>query len=250
MSVTHASVTEAALTALANGQNRDPFAVLGPHQDESGRGLVIRTFQPAARAVEVRLPDGGLVPMSRRAPPGAFEAVVGADVHGLPAARDLLRRSRRRVRRSVSIWPRAHRLRSASARRRHAHPCVREARRAPPHGWIDHRRALRGVGAERRAREPDRRLQRLGRPRPRDAAAPAERHLGDLRSRSPGRREVQVRDPHPSGRPAEEERSLRRRVRSAAALGVGRQGHLRLPVGRRRLDDARGRLRRLARIGR
>ena len=80
MSVSHASVTDAALTALANGQNRDPFAVLGPHRDASGRGLVIRTFQPAARAVDVRLPDGDLVPMSRRAPPGAFEAVVGADV--------------------------------------------------------------------------------------------------------------------------------------------------------------------------
>ena len=42
--------------------------MLGPHPDESGRGLVIRAFQPAARAVDVRLPDGSLLPMSRRAP--------------------------------------------------------------------------------------------------------------------------------------------------------------------------------------
>ncbi len=62
MSLTVSSVTAAALTALANGQNRDPFAVLGPHPDADGRGLVIRTFQPAARGVEVRLPDGGLAP--------------------------------------------------------------------------------------------------------------------------------------------------------------------------------------------
>jgi 1,4-alpha-glucan branching enzyme len=80
MSVTHASVTDAALNALAHGQNRDPFAVLGPHRDAFGRGLVVRAYQPAARAVEIRLPDGSLLPMSRRAPLGAFEAVLGADV--------------------------------------------------------------------------------------------------------------------------------------------------------------------------
>jgi len=81
MSAIHATVTEIALTALAKGQNRDPFAVLGPHEDASGPGLVIRTFQPAARAVDVRLPDGGLLPMARRDPPGVFEAVVGGNVH-------------------------------------------------------------------------------------------------------------------------------------------------------------------------
>jgi 1,4-alpha-glucan branching enzyme len=80
MSVSHASATDAALIALANGQNRDPFAVLGPHRNAAGHGLLIRTFQPAARSVELRLRDGDLVPMSRRDPPGVFEAVVDADV--------------------------------------------------------------------------------------------------------------------------------------------------------------------------
>jgi 1,4-alpha-glucan branching enzyme len=80
MSISHASATEAALNAVANGQNRDPFAVLGPHPDETGRHTVIRSFQPAARTVAVRLPNGELQPMTRRHPPGVFEAVVGPDV--------------------------------------------------------------------------------------------------------------------------------------------------------------------------
>ena len=60
--------------------------------------------------------------MSRRDPPGAFEAVGRRRRAGLPAPRHLLRRSRRRVRRSVPLRPRAHRFRSASVRRRHASP--------------------------------------------------------------------------------------------------------------------------------
>src|SRR4249920_751038 len=80
MSVSHVGSAEAALIALANGQNRDPFAVLGPHPDESGHGLIIRAFQPAARAVDLRLPDGSLLPMSPHALAGAFEVAVSADV--------------------------------------------------------------------------------------------------------------------------------------------------------------------------
>src|SRR5689334_15716525 len=80
MSVSHVSTLEAALTALANGQNRDPFAVLGPHIDESGRGQIVRVFQPAARSVEIRLPDGSLVPTKALSPAGAFEASLGAHV--------------------------------------------------------------------------------------------------------------------------------------------------------------------------
>ena len=33
-----------ALVALANGLNRDPFAVLGPHPDERSRGILVRAF--------------------------------------------------------------------------------------------------------------------------------------------------------------------------------------------------------------
>ena len=250
MSVSHASATEVALRALATGQNRDPFAVLGPHPDPSGGGTVIRAFHPAARSIDVRLPDGecalpnapepGRTPAIPESPavPGSrdLEAVVPAEVSRLSPARHLSGRPRAGIRRSLSLRPRADRFRSASARRGHALPRVREARRAPHHGRLDDRRALRGVGAQRRSRQRDRRLQRLGRPRPPDAPAGAERRLGDLHPRSARRREIQVRDPHGPGRAAQEDRSVRLRVRSAAAVGRRRPRHLRLPVARRGLD--------------
>jgi 1,4-alpha-glucan branching enzyme len=79
MSATPATTTDGALADLAKGQNRDPFAVLGPHP-EPGGGLIIRAFQPTARSVDVRLPDGELRTMDRRNPAGLFETVVSADV--------------------------------------------------------------------------------------------------------------------------------------------------------------------------
>ena len=63
MSVSHASATQAALDALVNGRNRDPFAVLGPHLDVTVDRTVVRVFQPAARAVALLLPEGELTPM-------------------------------------------------------------------------------------------------------------------------------------------------------------------------------------------
>ena len=42
---------EEAYQAIVNGDHGEPFSVLGPHED--GNGLVIRTFQPGARSVEV-----------------------------------------------------------------------------------------------------------------------------------------------------------------------------------------------------
>ena len=73
---TEAPVSEP-LVALANGLNRDPFGVLGPHPDEAGRGLVVRAFHPAAQAIDLRLvATGELRPMGRRQPAGLFDAVV------------------------------------------------------------------------------------------------------------------------------------------------------------------------------
>src|SRR5438552_18971856 len=69
-----------ALIALSAGRNRDPFAVLGPHPHESGRGLIIRTFQPSARAVDVRLGNSEWHAMTRRVPGGVFEVHVPTDV--------------------------------------------------------------------------------------------------------------------------------------------------------------------------
>src|SRR6185295_7921667 len=79
MAVTQAPTTDDALAALARGQNRDPFAVLGPHPHPSG-GLVIRAFQPTARSIDVRLPGGELRAMDRRDPVGLYETVVSAAV--------------------------------------------------------------------------------------------------------------------------------------------------------------------------
>jgi len=61
----------------------DPFAVLGPHQDDEG-GVVIRAVQPAARSVDVHLvADGAVVPMRRRVS-GLFEARLPRTVSEIP----------------------------------------------------------------------------------------------------------------------------------------------------------------------
>ncbi len=79
-----------ALDRLAAGAHHDPFGVLGPHRDADGRGFVIRTFQPAARAVEVRLPGArgtaaaGDLAMERRGPEGLFEALVETSAQEVP----------------------------------------------------------------------------------------------------------------------------------------------------------------------
>src|SRR6185295_10682485 len=81
MPVTQRSPLETALAALVGGYNRDPFAVLGPHPDEKGRGTVIRAFQPAARTVELRLiSTGELRPMPKRDPAGLYETLVDGTV--------------------------------------------------------------------------------------------------------------------------------------------------------------------------
>jgi 1,4-alpha-glucan branching enzyme len=71
-----------ALAALAGGRNHDPFSILGPHHADSG--IVVRTIQPAARAVSIRLLSGRhageLRPMQRLGHHGVFEAALaGAD---------------------------------------------------------------------------------------------------------------------------------------------------------------------------
>src|SRR2546421_12603997 len=63
--------------ALARAIHGDPFSVLGPH-DTPG-GLVIRTFVPGARAVEVlRREDRAILArLDESAPPGLFQGIVG-----------------------------------------------------------------------------------------------------------------------------------------------------------------------------
>ena len=68
------------LTAVGSGRHEDPFAVLGPHRDEATGGIVVRTRQPAARSVVVRLTTTGeLHPMRRRDRNGLFELRLPGD---------------------------------------------------------------------------------------------------------------------------------------------------------------------------
>jgi len=68
---------EEAIDALAAGRFDDPFSLLGPHRGRDGR-VVVRVFQPAARAVSLRVtyPGEHILEMERRHPSGVFEAVV------------------------------------------------------------------------------------------------------------------------------------------------------------------------------
>src|ERR1700733_1768331 len=74
MPATTRSALDAAIAALVRGTHRDPFAVLGPHDG------VVRAFQPAARAMELRVVStGALLPMTKRDPAGVFEVRLKPD---------------------------------------------------------------------------------------------------------------------------------------------------------------------------
>jgi 1,4-alpha-glucan branching enzyme len=74
---------ENALTAIIEGRNRDPFAVLGPHR--VGDLIVFRTMQPAARSAEVRMVATGTVHAMQPLSHGLFEASVpSADGSAIP----------------------------------------------------------------------------------------------------------------------------------------------------------------------
>ena len=76
---------------------------------------------------------------------------------------------------------------------------LRQARRASDDARRRRGRRLRGVRAERAARQRGRRFQFLGRPAPRHARA-RQRLLGDLRARRARRRQIQIRDRRPRRR--------------------------------------------------
>ena len=68
------------LAAVVAARSHDPFGVLGPHPSDSGRGFIVRTFQPAAQSVELRLlPAGGSRPMQRRGAHGLFEIALAVE---------------------------------------------------------------------------------------------------------------------------------------------------------------------------
>src|SRR5229473_6346504 len=68
------------LAAVVAARSRDPFAVLGPHAVEDGRGFVIRTLQPGAQSVELHLVSTGeRRPMRRRGAHGLFEIALASE---------------------------------------------------------------------------------------------------------------------------------------------------------------------------
>jgi 1,4-alpha-glucan branching enzyme len=75
MPATRKPAIDRAIAALVGGTHRDPFAVLGPHDDAGV--TVVRALQPAARSIDIRIVEtGALVPMTKRHPAGMFEARI------------------------------------------------------------------------------------------------------------------------------------------------------------------------------
>src|SRR5438105_491024 len=80
MAVGHDRLLDDALAALAAGHNRDPFALLGPHPAENGRGVVVRAFQPAAVSIDLLVvATGERRTMTPGDTPGLFEAHLPQD---------------------------------------------------------------------------------------------------------------------------------------------------------------------------
>ena len=222
------TVEDQRIVAVATGTSDDPFAVLGRHRHRRSavRPSIVRTMQPAASAVELVTDGAG----HRRCRGGIR---TGCSRRALPldgrrvGLRLPLPRARRRLARARSIDPyqfgqvltdfdlhlfsEGTHYRAWEKLGAHVHDDRRR-----------HRRALRRVGAERAARQRHRRLQPLGRPRAPDAAARAVGRLGDLRSRSDGRRLLQVRGPHAGGTPAQKADPYARRFEVPPQHGVDR----------------------------
>ncbi len=150
----------------------------------AGGALAVRAFRPDATRVQVLDRSGRAVAELALVHPGGLfagpiprrQAAVRLSPAAAPRRRDGARRRRR-----VSLRSAARRDRHLPHRRRHAPSPRREARRARRDDRWMCRHDVRGLGAERGARQGRRRLQRLGRPAPPDAPARRERRLGDLR---------------------------------------------------------------------
>ena len=178
-----------ALGAVAEGLSDDPFAVLGRHPAPAGgpAGAIIRTLQPAASAVD--LVAGDRVDSDGAAAPG--RAVRRRRAVGRAARGARLPPARARGRRACATWwtptssgPSSPTSTCISSRRARTTARGSSSGRGERTVGLGERRALRRVGAERAARQRDRRLQPVGRPRPRDAPAGALGRLGDLRARA------------------------------------------------------------------
>ena len=181
--------------ALAEARHHDPFSILGPHVVDEG--VVIRAFLPQAEQVSIIRPGGDAVPMQKRHDAGIFEGLLA----GLTTIPDYALRVTHpggdtdnvddpyrygRVLGDYDLYLFGEGNHTRIYDKLGAHPM---------RIGVGRRRALRGVGAQRRPRQRRRRLQPLGRPRAPDALARRERRLGDLHPGRDGRPALQVRDP-------------------------------------------------------
>ena len=214
-------------------------------RDDAADGSVVRRIQPAARAVDLRLVATGELRADAR---GCRRGLFETDPAGRRSAPDY------RLRVTVpatATWSRSTtRIATAASSRDFDLHLFGEG---------THYRAFEKLGAhriQRRARRPAC-ISRCGRRTPIASASSATSTAGTdactrcgcssrpASGRSSSRtcadgEKIQVRDPHARRRAAEEERSVRRGVRGAAADGVGRPRHLAATPGTTRSGWPRG----------
>ena len=209
----------------------------------------MRAFHPAARTIDLRLAADrrAAADDQARAPAGLFEAVVEPEPNAailgarLPPPPHVSRRSRHRDRRSVSVRPGPERFRSPPVRRRARTFAIFEklgAHRITIGSTTGVHFAVWAPNADRVSVIGDFNGWD-GRVHAMRLLVPAgvwEIFIPDLPDGEKYKFEIRTR----SGRAAAEERSVRRRVRGAAALGVDRPRHLGLRRGATRRGWRRG----------
>ena len=197
-------------------RHRNSFRVLGPHDGPDGprrprlsaRRAVGRGAAPRRSCLARNAARGAAGPVRR--PSRRRVALSAADQVARGGAGD---------RGSLCLRGCAGRARPAPVQRGPTLPSGRCAGRQRRHRRRRAGRALRGLGAQRRARRGDRRFQFLGRAAPSHAAALSVRHLGAVRAAGRRRRALQVRH-HGPGR-----RAPGRQGRSGGAAGRGGARH-------------------------
>ena len=238
---------DSALAALAEGRHSDPFASARPPRRRAD-GFIVRTIQPAARAVDLRIVGTGeLRPMR---PPrrrhASKDSCMPADLRGPPdlqrrcpttgfASRSAAATSPRSTIRIATAACSATSTCTCSAKARTTGPSRSSARIASASATtVGVHFAVWAPNADRVSVVGDFNGWD-GRVHPMRLLVPAgvwELFVPDLPDGEKYKFEIRTR----TGALLEEERSVRRRVRGAAADGVGRARHLRLRVARRRVD--------------
>ncbi len=171
---------EVELEALARAEHGEAFRLLGPHvvEREGGRRILVRTIQPYATAVSLVLSSGETIPAKRLelgdGADGIFEALMPPACQYLEARDYRLRiewdnGSVSEVPDAYAFPPVLTRFRPAPFRRRDALARLRKDGRARARDRRRARGPVRGVGAERAARERGGRFQPLGWARAPDA---------------------------------------------------------------------------------